>query len=250
MTENKRFTITQDFEEHYKQIRDNGHIIMGCFVEQQAEVIVNLLNEQHEQIERLKGNFRALDEVKCELADENEQLKQFKEKVFALIDKEIARNEEAIKWEKETIADSGSIEVYNYMLNRLKKELQEMTENKRFTMCHEQNDINGWTMSIVDWETKEPFNYTTYEVHSSSITDTRDEMEDLCLLLNELNDENQELKQELHKIYELATVDKVRDIVENVYDDLLYKTSDESDYARTKVLKCLEDIDNLRDDLE
>ena len=64
-----------------------------------------------------------------------------------------------------------------------------MTENKRFTMCHEQNDINGWTMSIVDWETKEPFNYTTYEVHSSSITDTKDEMEDLCLLLNELNDE-------------------------------------------------------------
>ena len=64
-----------------------------------------------------------------------------------------------------------------------------MTENKRFTMCHEQNDVNGWTMSIVDWETKEPFDYTTYEVHSSSITDTRDEMEDLCLLLNELNDE-------------------------------------------------------------
>ena len=64
-----------------------------------------------------------------------------------------------------------------------------MAENKRFTMCHEQNDINGWTMSIVDWETKEPFDYTTYEVHSSSITDTKDEMEDLCLLLNELNDE-------------------------------------------------------------
>ena len=37
--------------------------------------IVGLLNEQHEQIERLKMNFRALEEVKCELADENEQLK-------------------------------------------------------------------------------------------------------------------------------------------------------------------------------
>ena len=61
--------------------------------------------------------------------------------------------------------------------------------DKRFTMCFEQNDINGWTMSIVDWQTKEPFNYTTYEVHSSSINDTKDEMEDLCLLLNELNDE-------------------------------------------------------------
>ena len=38
--------------------------------------IVDLLNKQHEQIERLKENFRALDEVKCELADENEQLKK------------------------------------------------------------------------------------------------------------------------------------------------------------------------------
>ena len=125
MTENKRFTITQDFEEHHRQIRDNGHIIMGCFVEQQAEVIVNLLNEQHEQIERLKGNFRALDEVKCELADENEKLKQFKEKVFTLIDKEIARNEKAIEWGKETGADIGSMGFYNYMLKRLKKELKE-----------------------------------------------------------------------------------------------------------------------------
>ena len=65
---------------------------------------------------------------------------------------------------------------------------------KRFTMCFEQNDINGWTMSIVDWQTKEPFDYTTYEVHSNSITDTKDEMEDLCLLLNELSDENERLK--------------------------------------------------------
>ena len=72
--------------------------------------------------------------------------------------------------------------------------------------------------------------------------------DECCKLLNELHDENQELKLELHKIYELATVDKVRDIVENVYDDLLYETSDESDHARTKVLKCLEYIDNLRDD--
>ena len=86
MTENKRFTITQDFEEHHKQIRDNGHIIMGCFVEQQAEVIVNLLNEQHEQIERLKGDFRALDEVKCELADENEQLKQHNAELIKKMD--------------------------------------------------------------------------------------------------------------------------------------------------------------------
>ena len=41
-----------------------------------ANDVVDLLNEQHEQIERLKDNFRVLDEVKCELADENEQLKR------------------------------------------------------------------------------------------------------------------------------------------------------------------------------
>ena len=86
-----------------------------------------------------------------------------------------------------------------------------MTE-KRFTMCHEQNDINGWTMSIVDWQTKEPFNYTTYEVHSSSMTDTRDEMEDLCLLLNELNDENEKLKQ-----HNVELVNKI-DFLERVID--------------------------------
>ena len=74
-----------------------------------------------------------------------------------------------------------------------------MTE-KRFTMCHEQNDLNGWTMSIVDWQTKQPFDYTQYEVHSESITDTKDEMEDLCLLLNELSEENEQLKQQIDNI--------------------------------------------------
>ena len=63
-------------------IKENGKIM-------DIERVVDLLNEQHEQIERLKGNFRALDEVKCELADENEQLKQFKEKVFTLIEEEL-----------------------------------------------------------------------------------------------------------------------------------------------------------------
>ena len=90
--------------------------------------------------------------------------------------------------------------------------------DKRFTMCFEQNDINGWTMSIVDWETKEPFNYTTYEVHSSSITDTKDEMEDLCLLLNELHDENEQLKRSVqywyaeHKRIVNNYVDKIKEV--------------------------------------
>ena len=35
-----------------------------------------IMNEQYEYIERLKRNFRVLDEVKCELVEENEQLKE------------------------------------------------------------------------------------------------------------------------------------------------------------------------------
>ena len=49
-------------------IKENGKIM-------DIERVVDLLNEQHEQIERLKDNFRALDEVKCELADENNHYK-------------------------------------------------------------------------------------------------------------------------------------------------------------------------------
>ena len=60
-------------------IKENGKIM-------DIERVVDLLNEQHEQIERLKDNFRALDEVKCELAEENEQLKQQNVKLVNKID--------------------------------------------------------------------------------------------------------------------------------------------------------------------
>ena len=72
-----------------------------------------------------KENLLELAEYVDKLQDENEQLKQFKEKVFTLIDKEIARNEEAIEWGKETGVDSRGMEFYNHMLKRLKKELSE-----------------------------------------------------------------------------------------------------------------------------
>ena len=70
-------------------------------------------------------SFMDMFDLLNDLSDENEELKQFKEKVFTWIDKEIARNEEAVEWGKETGADSGSIGFYNHMLKRLKKELSE-----------------------------------------------------------------------------------------------------------------------------
>ena len=40
----------------------------------ESEEIVDLLNEQHEQIERLKGNFRALDEVDYIITDDGKKI--------------------------------------------------------------------------------------------------------------------------------------------------------------------------------
>ena len=88
-------------------------------------IIQDLQNEDEYQVGFVNCDEDVFLKLVNKIADENKQLKQFKEKVFTLIDKEIARNEEAIEWGKETGADSGSIGFYNHMLNRLKKELQE-----------------------------------------------------------------------------------------------------------------------------
>ena len=92
-----------------------------------ADYILDTPNKSLDFIEMLGDCLEAeeiVDLLNC-LNDENEQLKQFKEKVFTWIDKEIARNEEAINWGKKTGADNGAMGFYNHMLNRLKKELSE-----------------------------------------------------------------------------------------------------------------------------
>ena len=83
MTENKRFLIDDAGE----LIDLNNHKFVDY-----GDECCKLLNEQHEQIERLKDNFRALDEVKCELADENEKLKQFQEQVASVIEGKMGDN--------------------------------------------------------------------------------------------------------------------------------------------------------------
>lgn len=113
----KRF---ERWNDHSCKVKDNQE---GTFLS--WEDVVYKLNKQQDIIGEQKI---AIDELVTDykkLEKENEQLKQFKEKVFTLIDKEIARNEEAIEHGKETGADSGSMGFYNHMLKRLKKELSE-----------------------------------------------------------------------------------------------------------------------------
>ena len=127
MTE-KRFYIE---DEH---IKDNLETHNLFYVEtyNEAKRFCELLNDLNQEVIDAEHyhtvvleNFKAISKDYNKLKEENEQLKQFKEKVFTWIDKEIARNEEAIEWGKETGADSNSIGYYNQMLNRLKKELSE-----------------------------------------------------------------------------------------------------------------------------
>jgi hypothetical protein len=73
---------------------------------------------------------------------------------------------------------------------------------KRFTLTYEKLGKH-FSMGIVDHETKEPFDDTIYEFHQCSFQDSKDEMEDLCLLLNELSDENKALQKQLESEHQM-----------------------------------------------
>ena len=89
------------FERIYADVdvfcRDNNAKEASQLIEREDyDRIVDLLNEQHEQIEDLKdANVRCCNEYSyfhkrmMQVEKENEQLKQFKEKVFTLIEEEL-----------------------------------------------------------------------------------------------------------------------------------------------------------------
>ena len=69
-------------------------------------------------------------------------------------------------------------------------------------------------------------------------------------LLNELADENEQLKKELQRMYDVATLNKAIEVLENKYDKMLSDGSDEvKDAMRHTVLRCIEDLDELKDDI-
>ena len=87
-----------------------------------------------------------------------------------------------------------------------------MTENKRFIYCFE---------GIEDkWETVEEYKYTPC---------TKDGFQDLCVMLNDLNDENEELKQSSTMYYNLFKelqrqmqgVKSIHDLDSKDFEDLI-----------------------------
>ena len=66
----------------------------------------------------------------------------------------------------------------------------------------------------------------------------------------ELHKENVELKKELKRMYDVATLNKAIEVLENKYDKMLSDGSDEvKDAMRHTVLRCIEDLDELKDDI-
>lgn len=75
-------------------------------------------------------------------------------------------------------------------------------------------------------------------------------VEQLVDLLNQLNNENEQLKKELQRMYDVATLNKAIELLENKYDKMLSDGSDEiKDAMRHTVLRCIEDLDELKDDI-
>ena len=65
-----------------------------------------------------------------------------------------------------------------------------------------------------------------------------------------LKTENEELKEELQRMYDVATLNRAIEVLENKYDKMLYDGSDEvKDAMRHTVLRCIEDLNELKDDI-
>ena len=85
------------------------------------------------------------------------------------------------------------------------------------------------------------------EWHWNTIDEDRDVWIYKCKTLEE---ENEQLKRELQRMYDVATLNKAIEVLENKYDKMLSDGSDEvKDAMRHTVLRCIEDLDELKDDI-
>ena len=112
MTE--RYRYDSALEKVYDDETFNGESTENYGVFECCEI----MNEQHEQIERLKRNLKALDELKCEIAEENEQLKRVigKSVIERLLDfeesyKDLEKENEQLKQSMKEVAELLSDEV-------------------------------------------------------------------------------------------------------------------------------------------
>lgn len=117
-----------------------------------------------------------------------------------------------------------------------------MTDNKRFHFGYVCGDTG-----LIDEQVEED---KWFIENCCNVNDLKKNWKIVCNKLNELADENKQLKSELQKMYDVATLNKAIEVLENKYDKMLSDGSDEvKDAMRHTVLRCIEDLDELKDDL-
>ena len=105
-----------------------------------ADVDVFCRDHNAKEVSQLieRDDYDRIVDLLNELAEENKQLKQFKEKIFTSIEKEIARNEKTIEWKKETL------DLLNELLD-VNKQLKQQNEflKKRCNEYWEEAGLNN-----------------------------------------------------------------------------------------------------------
>ncbi|MBR3213141.1 MAG: hypothetical protein IKF79_01380 [Methanosphaera sp.] len=71
---------------------------------------------------------------------------------------------------------------------------------KRFVLTSEKIGKH-WEILITDYQTDEPFDDVSYDA-TDNYQDTLDNMDDLCLLLNQIHKENEQLKSDKQALIE------------------------------------------------
>ena len=119
-----------------------------------------------------------------------------------------------------------------------------MTENKRFT-----------TTGYKIYDTfHDGMHWLVNEVEAEEIVEIMNNLDmkarERSKALSKLQKENEQLKKELQRMYDVATLNKAIGVLENKYDKMLSDGSDEiKDAMRHTVLRCIEDLDGLKDDI-
>lgn len=125
----------------------------------------------------------------------------------------------------------------------MKMVMMKMTENKRF-VCYFDNILKKWCVQNTD----------SLDMHYVADEPMGEEFAHLLNLyqqtLDKVEKENDQLKKELQRMYDVATLNKAIEVLENKYDKMLSDGSDEiKDAMRHTVLRCIEDLDELKDDI-
>ena len=119
MTEKRFKMVKSEFTGKYIPV-DNNKFYNFCGFEDKWDCI-NFVRALNDFSKRAITNGK----IASKYLEENEQLSDFRDEVFNLIDEKIKRGEKAIEWGESVGADVGAMGFHIEMLRMLKKELFE-----------------------------------------------------------------------------------------------------------------------------